>query len=386
MKKLMFISIFILFLVYPFSVYADFPDIESVSIDGGNSFNIGDELYQDILVKFYSISPKSRGIGIAGVIYEVDYDKEVLSLEEVISNNWDSYMQVEDGAMHVVSAINGNYDEKCMDEVLYCGDYKVTLKFHVKETSEESTKISIKEVTAIGYNISINYDYKEDNARLLTYNNVSTKTLYITKKSEEGIDNQIQDAKVEEVVESKKEEIKVEEKKEETQKPKTSNNSNNSNNNVTIPKSTNAKLSSLVIEGYEMSFSKDVDNYEIVINNDVNMVNIIANSEDAKSKVEVYGNDNLKENDYKVLVKVTSESGSTKTYTIKFKIDDNSENVIVPLEENTKEEIKKEEKEENQDSKSKIIKIGIFALIILILSIVISKIIYNKILDSKVVI
>ena len=34
MKKLIFISIFILFLVFPFSVYADFPDIESVSMEG----------------------------------------------------------------------------------------------------------------------------------------------------------------------------------------------------------------------------------------------------------------------------------------------------------------------------------------------------------------
>ena len=132
-------------------------------------------------------------------------------------------------------------------------------------------------------------------------------------------------------------------------------------------------------------YIKDVDNYEIVINNDVNMVNVIASSEDAKSKVKVYGNDNLKENDYKVLVKVTSESGNAKTYIIKFKID-NSDNVIAPLEENTKEEINTEEKKQNQDSKSKIIKIGIIALIILILSIIISRIIYNKILDSKIVI
>ena len=64
-------------------------------------------------------SLKSRGIGIGVAMYEVDYDKETLSLEEVISNNWDSYMQGTDGAMYVVSAINGNYDEKCMDEVLY---------------------------------------------------------------------------------------------------------------------------------------------------------------------------------------------------------------------------------------------------------------------------
>lgn len=76
--------------------------------------------------------------------------------------------------------------------------------------------------------------------------------------------------------------------------------------------SSNTNLSKLVINGYNISFSKDKYIYDLG-NIKSSKLNITATSEDVLSKVKIYGNDNIGKNDV-IVIKVTAEDGSSKEY------------------------------------------------------------------------
>ena len=76
--------------------------------------------------------------------------------------------------------------------------------------------------------------------------------------------------------------------------------------------SSNTNLSKLVINGYNISFSKDKYIYDLG-NIKSNKLNITATSEDALSKVKIYGNSDIGRNDV-IVIKVVAEDGSSKEY------------------------------------------------------------------------
>lgn len=76
--------------------------------------------------------------------------------------------------------------------------------------------------------------------------------------------------------------------------------------------SSNTNLSKLVINGYNISFSKDKYIYDLG-NIKSNKLNITATSEDALSKVKIYGNSDIGRNDV-IVIKVVAEDGSNKEY------------------------------------------------------------------------
>mgnify|MGYP004458555069 FL=1 len=76
--------------------------------------------------------------------------------------------------------------------------------------------------------------------------------------------------------------------------------------------SSNTNLSKLVINGYNISFSKDKYIYDLG-NIKSSKLNIIATSEDALSKVKIYGNSDIGRNDV-IVIKVVAEDGSSKEY------------------------------------------------------------------------
>ena len=90
------------------------------------------------------------------------------------------------------------------------------------------------------------------------------------------------------------------------------NNNNNNNNNL----SKNNKLSSLVVENYELNKIDD-NNYDLTVDNNVDSIKINATAEDQKAKVSGIGVKNLEVglNTFEVIV--TSESGAKNVITIK---------------------------------------------------------------------
>lgn len=83
-------------------------------------------------------------------------------------------------------------------------------------------------------------------------------------------------------------------------------------------KSSNKNLSSLKIEGIEITpaFDKDTTQYTAQVEGDVTELKIDAKAEHSKAKVTVEGNKNLKEGDNVIKVKVTAEDETTRTYFI----------------------------------------------------------------------
>lgn len=150
----------------------------------------------------------------------------------------------------------------------------------------------------------------------------------------------------------------------------------NSNNNIeqeptTKEKSNNNFIEKLEIKNYSIKFDKYINNYSITIEEDINTLDIDLSLEDSKSTYKIIGADNLKENNYKVSIEVTSESKETNTYIINIKTNEKEEekentNPIV----NTNKENKKDKKITiNKDY----IIIGILSIVLLIIiSIIIS--------------
>lgn len=83
-------------------------------------------------------------------------------------------------------------------------------------------------------------------------------------------------------------------------------------------KSNNKNLSSLSIEGIELtpSFNKETTQYTAKVDGDVTELKIDAKAEDSKAKVTIEGNEGLKEGDNIIKIKVTAEDDTTRTYFI----------------------------------------------------------------------
>lgn len=101
-------------------------------------------------------------------------------------------------------------------------------------------------------------------------------------------------------------------------KPKEDKKDDEDNKDNTDEKSSNKNLSSLKIEGIEISpaFDKDITQYTAKVEGDVTELKIDAKAEHSKAKVAVEGNKDLKEGDNIIKVKVTAEDETTRTYFI----------------------------------------------------------------------
>lgn len=87
---------------------------------------------------------------------------------------------------------------------------------------------------------------------------------------------------------------------------------------VTYQGSQNNYLESLSIDGVEFnsSFKKTTTNYFATVNKDVTKVTVKATPEDSSAIVTIYGNTDLKEGQNKILITVTADDESVRTYKI----------------------------------------------------------------------
>ncbi len=75
----------------------------------------------------------------------------------------------------------------------------------------------------------------------------------------------------------------------------------------------NAELENLKIEGYDISpdFKQNIYNYNLNLENGVTNIVITAEAKSKKAKVEIEGNENLKEGENLIKISVTAEDGTT---------------------------------------------------------------------------
>ena len=113
--------------------------------------------------------------------------------------------------------------------------------------------------------------------------------------------------------------------------------------------SSNNYLKSLSIKDYEIDFNKSTLEYKLKVKSNVKFLDITAIAEDYRSRVEINGNEDFKEGENVVTIKVTAENGDVREY--KLLVDKQA----------------KEDKEADEDGiSSKTEKIIIIALIILV--------------------
>lgn len=95
-------------------------------------------------------------------------------------------------------------------------------------------------------------------------------------------------------------------------------NTKNNNSNANNTKSSNNYLKSLQVseEGLTPDFNRNKLNYSLSVGEKVTSINVTAVPEDSKAKVYVSGNTELKDGDNNVLITVTAQNGSKRTYTI----------------------------------------------------------------------
>lgn len=95
------------------------------------------------------------------------------------------------------------------------------------------------------------------------------------------------------------------------------NSSSNSNKNVAI-KSNDNFINSLTIDKYMLipEFQKDISEYSLNIDYEIEQLEIDAILSDSKSTIQIIGNENLQVGENEILLNVTSEDGTIRTYKI----------------------------------------------------------------------
>ena len=88
------------------------------------------------------------------------------------------------------------------------------------------------------------------------------------------------------------------------------------NVNRTDNRSSEADLSNLSIEGFNIDFNKETNYYELEVPNDTESINISASSVSSKSKISGIGQKDLVIGENNFEIKVTAENGEVKTYTL----------------------------------------------------------------------
>ena len=94
--------------------------------------------------------------------------------------------------------------------------------------------------------------------------------------------------------------------------------------NVVKPreKETEARLSSLTVDGYTIDFNKDKENYSISVEPSVNSINISAKSISGRASISGIGKKDLSVDGGKYEVVCTAENGTKKTYIINVSVID----------------------------------------------------------------
>lgn len=358
-RLLVYISIFIIFII-PLNVSA--VSIKDVSIIGTDSQKIGNEVTIKFKINFNDLPPgfdNTKGIWL--ITYNLDFDSNILLPSKMQSPYFDSNIYSMDNKYYVISEVIDNDHEQvmCANGYLYCGNYELSLTFYIKDTDKNNTTISISDVS-IGLLDMIDYEKEYTLDDIIELNDPSTKTHSINIVKAPITSNNRQQMIV----------PRVTNKSNATKSTKTSQTTTKTSNKTTKTKSTNNYLKSLEITDHEIDFNKYRNEYEVNISNKINSLDIKLSLEDKKAKYKIIGADDLKSNNYKVNIEVTSEDGKKNIYTIKAKVKEIEEVFI------------EEEKPKEKVDKRFIIYGGIVLGIIIIIVIIIF--IVNKIKDKKI--
>lgn len=251
------------------------------------------------------------------------------ALENIDTREADNDIEIERENNSIV--INGNKEEMNINEIkLYYQipqNIEIGTTFTFKATIEENIE---KEESKNSTTEEIEV---EDNNSNIEENNNEEEQQEKGKKQEIEVTITIVEKVEEEKVEDKNNTNNQNEKQEQsgieknnmsigsvqvnTSSVRTGSNTTAQGETVTYNGSSNNYLKKLSIEGYEFTtnFTKENTNYFIKLDEQVDSLNLTAIAEDDEAKICVYGNEEV-EDGKKILISVTAENGSVRTYRI----------------------------------------------------------------------
>ncbi len=356
MKKIVLMLFFMCIIIVPFQVRALI--IGNLSTKGNGVVKSGEQVTITLQAPT-SVYSENEGIWL--IYFNLAYDKSYLALTEITSPGFNTIVQYHgDGAYLISEAIeNSNVSGMCVNGLLFCGTYSVTLKFQVTNVTEAiTTSISTTDFRIATLVITEDREYTENDATEIISSSSATHVLSLRPNTTTA-----------------KEETPtiVPEKQQTTESTKKT---------TTVTKSSNNYLKSMEISDHNIDFNKDNTNYEVAIDSNVNSLDIKPVVEHGSASYKISGNENLEDGSI-VKVVVSAENGSTREYDIKVKkTQTNSEETSNGQITDNKEQ-KPEKKFDKLTNKIVFIVGGIFGLFVLIgLICIINNIRDNRRLDK----
>jgi len=263
------------------------------------------------------------------------------TLENIDTSNLEEDAQIEKENDNIV--ISGNKEKMNVNEIkLYyqipqgmkVGDtltFKATIEENITKTdendsegdisvddNEDNTEQSKKQTIEITITIVEKENNNENTADSKNENNTNNKD----NQDKNNQNKDVEPSKNESNKQDNKESIQGIEKNNEnmqvsTKSTKIGNGSNLQSENVTYNGSSNNYLEKLSVKGHEFTtnFSKENTTYFIKLDEDITSLDITAKAEEDTATICIYGNMDIKDGS-KVLVSVTAENGSVRTYRI----------------------------------------------------------------------
>lgn len=367
MKKIIKKIFIILILFIPFIVNAT--SIKNIEISGNEEVTFSNDLETKVTINFEDLSTSvDNEFGILEVEYDLFYDEELLKPYEIESTDFITKVYKLNNVVHVLSYVktldNGflNPRNSCYFNELYCSSYNALIKFKSIKYTDKKTNIEVRNVTAKIV------DYKEvketyTNEDIIDLNIKSTSSMIVKINKSNGNVNSDNIKSIIEDKEFKLDNINIVR-------------TNKTESNVVL--SSNNNISSLIIKNYKIDFDSNKLEYEINVDEDVNELNIDVKLEDEKASYQIIGDKDLSFYGNKVKIKVTSEDGNVKEYTINVNKDIQEEKIIdeKAIKNKIKETIKV-----NKKNKTIFLLSGVLIILIVLLIVVVSKM-NNKKIDK----
>ena len=305
MKK--FILMLLVFILFPLNITA--VEITETEIIGTTEKNIGEEITLDFKINLSGIEKGiDKTLGVWLTEFELIFDNEILSITDISSEAFNSSVYKKDDKYYVISEVieNSSNTNICSNEILYCGNYAVSIKFYIKNTESKETiiKMTNSEISLLDI-IDETKTYTMDDIIKVNNSIEKTHTIKINKT-----DETITEESPTEIILTTNPINKLEKEI----------NKNNKKN-----KSSNAFIENMKVENYDIDFEKNKTNYNITVLENINKLDIDITLDDELATYRVIGSDDIKGNNNEIAIIVTAEDGNTLTYTINIKYTDKIE-------------------------------------------------------------
>lgn len=313
MKKNLVLLLLITVLLIPLRVNAG--EVISNTIIGDASVKTDTNTTYKLNVNVSELDASTDvSMGIYLIAYELEFDPEVFAINSVTAKGFDTTVSKQNNKYYVVSIVNDTTaDNKCHDGFLYCGVYTADISLYVKNTDKTSSTLKINDLGVGLVDVRLTNFSESDIVEIDA--SVASKAITISKPAQPSTNNNNNNYYNSYTPKPSTPSTTTKSDDKKTEKPVET---------IVDKKSSNNYLEYINIEGYNINYDRLTNTYSIKVPKNVNELDIRTKTEDANAKYSIKGADDLKENDYTVIIEVVAENGNKNIYIINVKTDEMS--------------------------------------------------------------